>query len=195
MSRAHRPLPSSASRRGMTLMELLCVMLLVSVFAALVFPGIAALERSGKRRQAAGTSTSLVLAIEQYRTRYGRWPLLTQNEDADVIYAPDDDTCSVSSGTLVEQAELIGALTTNRTENPLLHRFIEVESDNIKDGRLVDPWGRPYIVLVDADADRLIQISAEHESAGELTLATNATVIALSWGESPGNAVYSHSTN
>ena len=184
-----------AACNGMTLLEILCVMLLVSVFAALVFPGISALERSGKRRHAAATTASLVIAAEKYRTRYGRWPMLTEDGESDVFYAPDDDSCTITSGRLIEQASLMGAFTTSRIENPLQHRFIEADSENMKSGRLIDPWGKPYILLVDADGDHRIEIAFTHESAGELSLTTNATCIAFSWGDSPSHPVFSHSTN
>ena len=178
-----------------TIIELLCVMLLVSVFAAMVFPAITALQRAGRRHYAATITADLMLATEQYRTTYGHWPLHTAQSDDDIIYAADATSYALATGTLSEQSDLIAALTTNLLHNPRNQSFIEIDTEYILENRLVDPWGEPILLLADGDGDGRIIVDLTHNTThARIQLNTNAQCIAVSWGDSPNMPVFSFST-
>lgn len=183
------------SNRGFTLLEILCVILLISVFSAMVYPAIHALRRTHKRSRAAGETAELALAAERFKARYGHWPLKTTDGDSDWVYLPDDERCATGNGEALEQKDLILALTGVHAYNPRNHLFLQPSDEQMDNGQWIDPWGEPYGLLVDGNADGAIEINIEHLQNGKsIQIATNLQCVAFSWGNIDGPPVYSYST-
>ncbi len=182
--------------RGMTLIELLCVMFLITMFASLIFPGVTALHRAHQRRKAAATAARILLATEQYRSVYGHWPLYKNDIDTDLVYAVPDGphATTVTAGEMADQRELIGALTTNLVQNPRNQLFLEIDDESMSEGYLLDPWGRPYILFADGDGDGFLNAGIKRSERDVITIATNKPGIVVSWGHRAGEPVFSSST-
>jgi prepilin-type N-terminal cleavage/methylation domain-containing protein len=150
----------SARRAGLTLLELLAVVVVLTIVWAFVFPGTDAVRRSSRRREALTEAQSLATALLLYRDTYGHWPLqdLASQQDQDIVYGTN---ITVSGAALLDQAALIRALTPSLATNPDNPRnlaFIELDADRLSDGAFVDPWSTadrasPYVAAVDANGD------------------------------------------
>lgn len=174
-------------RAGLTLLELLAVVVILTIVWAFVFPGTDAVRRSGRRREALTEAQSLATALALYRDTYGHWPLqdIEQDEALDIVYGTN---ITVESGaTLHDQPALIRALTPSKDQgsnpdNPRDLSFLEIDADRLTDGAYVDPWSTserpvPYVAAVDANGDGWIG-----ERLGESAASGNIKAITVKAG-------------
>ena len=68
----HRPLCASS---GFTLIELLAVITLIAMLMAMIFGAAQLVIRSTKNQRASVSARALEVAIQNYRTVYGQWPV------------------------------------------------------------------------------------------------------------------------
>jgi prepilin-type N-terminal cleavage/methylation domain-containing protein len=66
-------------RAGFTLVELLTVIAIIAILAAMLLPVLAAAKKAAKKTQARNEMAAIVVAINQYDQDYGRFPV-TANE-------------------------------------------------------------------------------------------------------------------
>lgn len=120
-----------------------------------------------------GTANEIVIAIKGYGVEYNRFPLLGER-------LPVDSEVITSSGSLLNA--LMG---DDDKINPRKIKFIDppIAKNNVnglleKDGKrmLVDPWGKPYYILIDFDGDGKVP-DPEHPGA-----MLDTTVIVFSGG-------------
>ena len=179
-----RPTPPElpdASRRGITLLELLGVMLIFFIIWAFVFPAAEGLVRNSRRRQASADVHALASALLEYRRVYGSFPeagLSDGDCSGDVVYLPaaTDGAPAPTVGGDARTADaevLLKALLPSGELNPRSIAFLEPDHARIRDGILVDPWGDPYVAVVDADANGwvgTVQSSGETSSIGPFSI-------------------------
>ncbi len=68
----HRPLCATS---GFTLIELLAVITLIAMLMAMIFGAAQLVIRSTKNQRASVSARALEVAIQNYRTVYGQWPV------------------------------------------------------------------------------------------------------------------------
>ncbi len=156
-----------ASRSGITLLELLAVVIILAIIWAFVFPGTDAIRRSTRRREALTEVQSIATALMLYHDTYGRWPLQNQADDLeqDIVYGTN---ITVVGAAQLDQADLIAALTparggTSHPDNPRGMAFLQTDTGQLVNGTLVDPWNvkdrpSPYVIAVDANGDGWIGV-------------------------------------
>lgn len=141
------------SSRAFTLIELLIVIAIIGLLAALLFPALNAAIDSARKAQAKNDVTQIATAVIAYETEYGRLPPTGTNV----------------SGALLES--LVGATTTN---NPRRIVFIEVNAakkgkgGTNASGQFVDPWGNIYKIALDDDFDNTITNAGD--SPGQIVI-------------------------
>ena len=174
-----RPLPRKAAGvqakmriDGFTLIELLAALMIVFVLLGLILPATHSLRQAARRRQAATEAGSLLKAVYDYRSAYGKWPLQTQDAH---------DTTHTNS------ADIIYALTDCPVGNPRQIHFIGIPSRDLTENKeMVDPWNRSYIFAFDDNGDGHVKIDAAKFPWTPTTpVISNVSAVVLSLGPNP----------
>ncbi len=105
-----------------TLVELLVVIAILGILISLVTAGAQAARRRGAVTKARTTISSMETAIAMYQGDMGKLP-----------------------ATGIEK--LVDALENDPGDANWDGPYMEFKEDEIKDGRLVDPWGHPYVYV------------------------------------------------
>ena len=108
--------------RGFTLVELLVVIAILGILISLVTAGAQAARRRGAVTKAKSTIAALETAIAMYQADMGDYP---ETGNDNLVKALQDDPGNVN------------------WDGP----YMEFKQDELKDGQLVDPWGKPYVYV------------------------------------------------
>ena len=198
----------ASHRSGLTLLELLGVILVFFIIWSFVFPASESMIRNGRRRQAAADVRTLASAVLAYRQEYGHFPAQGDEWDEDIAYVSEGIGAASAGGIRTVDAErLLQCLSvTNEVDNPRRILFWEEAPARVVDDVQEDPWGDPYVVVVDGNADGWIgsgsgqgggnTISSFQISDSTASPARTHTVpgvrepvYAFSWGGSHTNAI------
>jgi len=101
------------------LVELLVVIAILGILMSLVTAGAQTARRRGAVTKAKTTVSALETAIAMYHGDMGDYP---SSDNENLVSALQDDPRDVD------------------WDGP----YMEFKQDELKDGRLLDPWGRPY---------------------------------------------------
>lgn len=163
--------PPERSRQGITLLELLGVMLIFFIIWGFVFPAAEGLVENSRRRQASADVHALASALLEYRRVYGVFPGAglsdTTDDGCDVAYLATANggtrtpwaatsaspSVRVEDNRLLAESLLPGDSSAGNPRNPKRIPFLEPDRARFRDGIFLDPWGAPYVAVVDANAD------------------------------------------
>jgi prepilin-type N-terminal cleavage/methylation domain-containing protein len=148
----------SRAPRGFTLVELLVVISIIVVLAALSFGAAQVAIKKGNTLKAKTDATALVSAIEQYYQEYSKMPsvgsgteeILTQGEVGikllEILLGKEDDTGTMQNprkipflSVGVSKSKKKGGLVYSRNGGQIIG--------------LYDPWGIPFRIKFDDDYD------------------------------------------
>jgi prepilin-type N-terminal cleavage/methylation domain-containing protein len=176
----------SRKRSAFTLIELLTVIAIIAILMGLLLPALNGAKRQAQKVQAKNDLTQFVTAIKAFYTDYGAYPidstLAGQAKDAEygdpagsvsnsdlvnVLRADINTSDTLSSGTGTPLS--INTRQTVYLDVPYVKELTapknglgngkETSSFNTggKAGVWYDPWGEPYIIVVDANYDNYCQ--------------------------------------
>ena len=155
-----------------TLLEVMLVIGIIAILAALLFPVIIGARARAKETQAAAETRTILVAIKVYRQEYGKWPAQIQ---------ATQDTTYITNNWLVIQPLLGSNLINNgRAWNPKNKIFLNMQvNTNNPDyaGNYLDPWGIPYVICMDESGDNQLIISTNPVSYVASNLVLGATNI------------------
>lgn len=143
------------SRMAFTLIELLTVIAIIGVLAALLFPAIKGALLKAEIGKAQVAISHLGSAFKSYYTEYGKWPIADAAVPPKSYYA-DANVVALLSGQDITSAATkdSGAASGTLNGNPRKIVFLEFKQADIGTvpscaGCYMDPWKQPYHFRVD----------------------------------------------
>ena len=131
---------------GFTLIEMLTVIAILAILAAIMVPVTGSARRIAAKRRAMTEMNSIKVAAMQFYTehRYMPWP-------GDPKVGEDKWTSGA------DQSPVMDLLTGN---NPLKKTYLQIPTKSQDPGNpllFVDPWGQPYQIGMDRNMDGAVQ--------------------------------------
>jgi prepilin-type N-terminal cleavage/methylation domain-containing protein len=128
--------PLARLKQGFTLVELLTVIAIIGVLAAIVVGIAGAVGNQQSEARARADMVAISLALETFKKTYGDYPWLGAETEGRDLYR-------VLAGELQLQRSPSGAVnmvTTSGRDEPLM----DLDSMDVQGNVLMDPWGNPY---------------------------------------------------
>jgi len=185
----------SRSTRAFTLIELLVVIAIIAILVGLLFPAFKAVQNQARQTQAKNDLTQIVNAVNAFYTDYGKYPVAGTTE---TTFGPGgtpatNETlftelrgCTAAAGSCPAAATLntrqIVFISPPDVKNSASPRsgigIAGGVGGNI--GQYFDPWGKNYVVRIDADYNN--QVVNPYSANAGATPNLQIGVIALSLG-------------
>jgi prepilin-type N-terminal cleavage/methylation domain-containing protein len=190
-----------------TLIELITVMAIISILMGLLVPMISIARTTTLATKAKTVSKAIVTACKNYATDYGKYPpipsaLATAANGATPGYYSYGDTqtakCKVTNNQLFDVLRGIDrdpndSHKLNRRKQRYFEESKATDARNPRDGfadgkdfpseiqgQLLDPWGKQYCVILDADGDESLNLGDFFQ---DLTEPLRDTAVAFSMGK------------
>lgn len=162
--------PRTVSRSGFTLVELLVVIGVIGLLSAILLPITNAAIRSARKATAQRQINDLAGAIKRYFAEYNKMPILTGNGKAGDLAV---STNSAVLFGLLANSDKFADEAALKQGNPRGIIFLSLdragEESLEKNGVYADPWGNPYVILLDTDFDdRILQKLAPTMTAKDI---------------------------
>lgn len=183
-----------SSKSAFTLIELLTVIAIIGILAAIIIPTTAAVRKSAKKAQTKSQFEQIITALNLYKSEYGYYPVIPYNK-LNANLAPD-----ATSITNKNRQMLMLELLTGRDADPSTTAF-ESDESNLTSGTpraqnrkrvnfynpaaaelrefatdqkaFVDAFGNlQIVVLVDRDGDGIISDDEPSDNDGNGVIAT-----------------------
>jgi prepilin-type N-terminal cleavage/methylation domain-containing protein len=159
----HTTTGKTGSRRGFTLVEMLTVIAIIAILAAMILSGVTKAKTSAMKATAKMEMKNLEAAILQYEKEYNLYPI-SQQTDKDVTLGTASIPGGVSgySGLVLDNSDTMKILLDkDPARNPRHIKFFDAKlarDDGLPglgptDNVYRDPWGRPYIITMDTSFD------------------------------------------
>jgi type II secretory pathway pseudopilin PulG len=201
--------PVLSFRRALTLLELVAVIAMIAILLLLLFPFRLSPRPSSLRSRASSTVRSIVHACENYANDYGKYPEIPDalvgaapgEKRGGAYYSfgdRPDGKCKVNNDQLFDvlRANARGPNVDHKL-NLRQQRYFEdgkasdrknphggfADGEDFSDdiqGQFIDPWGKQYCVILDADGDRELKMN---EFFKDQTEAIRQSAAVFSMGE------------
>ena len=159
MKTTHQRNHVGTHRSGFTLLELLIVISIIAILAAIAFPATSMVMNQARKAQAESQVAGIVNAVKLYETQYSVLPLgnspgeqeiPTDSEFVDILTGVDTDNNTKEISFLEgKQAKKASG------SKPARSGFVNQGNGS---SSLVDPWGNFYMVILDANYDDEIKV-------------------------------------
>ncbi len=161
--------PHSKSARGFTLIELLVVITLIGILTSLAFSAYRGAVIRGRNLVAQAAVKNVTLAVQNYVADYNRMPVRSASEE-EIDLSAGSPLMKVLLGENVDRLNSKGTRFLPDQQMGKNGAGGLVGSDG--QWALVDPWGTPYRVRMDADWDqRVSNPDAQNEDPAIATTA------------------------
>ena len=143
---------TAGRQAGFTLIEMLTVIAIIGILAAIMVPVAGSAKKIALKRRAMTEMNSIKVAVMQFYTdhRYMPWP-------GDPNKVGDDKWTSDAN-----QGGVMDLLTGN---NPLKKTYLQIPTKSQGGGNsllFVDPWGQPYQIGMDRNLDGAVEFGGKN---------------------------------
>jgi len=154
----------TSSCKRFTLIEMLVVIAIIVILAGLVFPALGLARQNARKSKANSECQSLKTAIIMYESEFSCWPatVTSSNEGKALSDGDYKEMCKYLTG-----------------ENGKKMVFYEVGVDYEEGKGILDPWGVPYQVILDADFDGKIANKNNVNTIADKELRTRVAVFSF----------------
>ena len=159
---------SSAGKDAFTLIELMVVVGIIALLAALVLPVLNVMSKKGMVQEASANVRGIVMAWKSYKNEYGNWPVTSAGRLFGNLSGSQIAQEASSDGLLMNAVVMNHIMYPNSSEyglgsgadnnsvcltyNPKRITFMAYNQGYLNTaGDFVDPWDRPYRFLFDLD--------------------------------------------
>ena len=147
---------ASRQERGFTLVEMLVVVAIIALLAAILVPTLGGAQKTARKRKAELECNNIKTAVEQFYSDFRYMPWGKPNDDKNRVGA---DQWAENAG---DQKNVMAFL---QGDNKLHKAYLEISSrDNgssssssTTEGVFYDPWGNPYRIGMDRNMDEQVQ--------------------------------------
>jgi type II secretory pathway pseudopilin PulG len=172
-------------------------MAIIAILMGLLFPVFAGIRDTARRNKASTVIKSIVNACKNYTNDYGKYPAINDalvggagaDSNGGAYYSYGDKTegkCRVNNSQLFDVLRAIAREPNadhklNRRQQRYFEETKATDSANPRDGfadgkafsedvqgQLLDPWGKQYCVILDADGDGDLKLTAFFQDQTEL---------------------------
>ena len=167
---------SWSGRRGFSLIEMLVVIAIIAILAAVLLPVLSTSQKRARIKKAKMEMVNIVTAISQYQAKYTVAPISkTLPDDA----KPGNDFSFHNDNPGPGNSEIIAILmdvtsvpaNADHRANPEKHAFLTAPTKPGKgpgvsadDFNYRDPWGNPYIIAFDLNFDGSVKVDSSTDS-------------------------------
>ncbi len=137
------------NKRNFTLVELLVVIAIIVVLAGILFPAIQSALKKAEIAKCRAGITTLVNAIKQYESTYGKLPFPKDYKDSGDEATLSDEQYEWMIKILQGESVTDSTMGNSAQYNKRNIKFLDVQGN--EPGKYLDPWDKNYKVILDVD--------------------------------------------
>jgi prepilin-type N-terminal cleavage/methylation domain-containing protein len=191
--------------RGFTLIELLVVVTIIGILVSLAVPATSMALDAAKRAEAAAFMSSMRTAMVGYSGEYGDWPPALAsftNTQGDAFVGPNTGWSSVYQVLAAVTNDTNLVFSNNRRQLVFMEfppktltaqtytmgaALIGNETNPVSVINVLDPWGRPYFMVVDYNYDNLVYVPNLSSTNTNANTVLRSSIAIWSTGKNPSS--------